>query len=171
MKRSPPPPQRRAARRRIAGRAQQDHILDPYQRQRKLHDGTRCPQCGALYQDGRWQWTAMPQAVQEELCPACRRINDRFPAGIVNLRGAFARAHREELIRVARHQEEAEKAEHPLNRIMSIEEEPDGTVVNTTDIHLPRRIGEALERAFSGALDFRYEEDGYFVRVTWRRET
>jgi hypothetical protein len=171
MKRLTLPPQRRGAQRRIAGHAQQDHILDPYQRQQKLHEGTRCPQCSAFYQDGRWQWSAMAGASHEELCPACRRIHDEFPAGIVRLRGAFARAHREELIRLARHQEEAEKAEHPLNRIMSVEDDPESTVINTTDIHLPRRIGEALERAFHGALDFHYDENGYFVRVTWRRET
>ena len=38
---------RPARSRRIAGRAQQDHILDPYQRQRKMHEGTAGPQCGA----------------------------------------------------------------------------------------------------------------------------
>jgi hypothetical protein len=35
--------------RRIAGHAQQDHILDPYQGKKKLHEGTVCPQCGAVY--------------------------------------------------------------------------------------------------------------------------
>ncbi len=170
MKRSQLPPQRPAATRRFAGRAQQDHILDPYQRQQKPHEGTRCPQCGVVFEEGRWQWAAGGEARHEELCPACRRINDKFPAGIVTLKGRFARAHRQELIRVARNQEETEKAEHPLNRIMSIEDDNEGILINTTDIHLPRRIGEALERAFHGELEFSYEEDGYFVRVNWTRE-
>lgn len=34
--------------RRIAGYAQRDHILDPYQGKKKLHEGTVCPQCGAV---------------------------------------------------------------------------------------------------------------------------
>jgi hypothetical protein len=43
-------------------------------------------------------------------------------------------------------------------------------VITTTDIHLPRRIGEALHRAYEGDLDFHYEEEAYSIRVTWRRE-
>jgi hypothetical protein len=38
---------------------------------------------------------------------------------------------------------------------------------NTTDIHLPRRIGEAVKRAFHGTLDEHFDEGGYFVRVNW----
>ncbi len=171
MKRTNLPPQKEASKRRIAGHAQQDHILDPYQRRQKLEDGTLCPQCGAAYRHGRWQWAARAKTDHEELCPACRRINDKFPAGILALKGAFARDHREELIHLARHQEEAEKTEHPLNRIMSIEEGPSEILIKTTDIHLPRRIGEAITRAFHGALEESFEEDGYFLRVTWRRES
>ena len=48
-----------------------------------------------------------------------------------------------ELINLARNEEAAEKSEHPLNRIASIEQVDAGIVIKTTDIHLPRRIGEA----------------------------
>jgi hypothetical protein len=48
----------------------------------------------------------------------------------------------------------------------SIEEEPHGIVITTTDIHLPRRIGEAVKRAFHGEIEDRFEKDGDFVRVT-----
>jgi hypothetical protein len=64
--------------------------------------------------------------------------------------------------------EEAEKADHALNRIMGLEERDDTIVITTTDIHLPRRIAEALKRAFRGRLELHYEEDGYFLRATWR---
>ena len=151
MKQSNLGPRRPRTTRRIAGHAQQDHILDPYQAQQKLHESTICPQCSAVYHDGRWQWVMRAENAREELCAACRRINDAFPAGIVTLRGDFARDHNEEMIRLARHQEEAEKKEHPLNRIIGIEEDTRGIVINTTDIHLPRRIGEAVRRAPSTA--------------------
>jgi hypothetical protein len=153
--------------RRIAGHAQQDHILDPYQGKKKLQEGTVCPQCGAIYHDARWQWLAKGAGSVEELCAACRRINDKFPAGILTLHGAFAGEHKQEMLRLARHQEEVEKKEHPLNRIMSIEEDAESITINTTDIHLPRRIGETVKRAFHGKLDAHFEEDGYFVRVNW----
>ena len=42
-----------------------------------------------------------------------------------------------------------------------------GIVIQTTDIHLPRRIGEAAERAFHGSLEEQFDERGYFVRVDW----
>ena len=156
---------------RIAGHAQKDHILDPYQRQQKLDDDTICPQCGAVYHKGRWQWEARPEHGHEALCPACRRINDKFPAGVVELRGSLGHQRKEEIVHLARYQEETEKSEHALNRIINIEEDADGIVINTTDIHLPRRIGEAVERAFHGSLCENSDEGGYFVRVIWTART
>jgi hypothetical protein len=109
MKQSNLRSQRPRTTRRLSGRAQQDHILDPYQREQKLHNRTVCPQCGAVYHGGRWQWVTKAEVAFEELCAACRRINDKFPAGVVTLQGEFARKHKEEMVRLARHQEEAEK--------------------------------------------------------------
>jgi hypothetical protein len=71
---------------------------------------------------------------------------------------------------IIHHQEEVEKKEHPLNRIMTIEDVPDGIAINTTDIHLPRRIGEAMKRAFHGEFNMHFDEHGYFVRVNWQRQ-
>ena len=160
--------QPRRSGRRIAGRAQRDHILDPYQARQKMSEPTACRQCGAVYHHGRWQWGQRPAGAHEDLCPACHRINDGLPAGIVTLHGPVTPQHREAIIGLARNQEEAEKGEHPLNRIISVEEKAEGLVIATTDIHLPRRIGEALERAFQGTLDMHFDEAGYFVRVDWR---
>jgi len=74
------------------------------------------------------------------------------------------------MIRLARHQEEAEKKEHPLNRIINVETDAEGIVITTTDIHLPRRIGETIKRAFHGEVEEQFEKDGYFVRVNWTPE-
>jgi hypothetical protein len=106
----------------------------------------------------------------EELGPACRRIEDELPVGVVTLRGDFAREHKEEMIHLARRQEAAEKKEHPLNRIINIEESVEGIVITTTDIHLPRRIGQAIQRAFHGQIDDIFDKGGCFVRVNWTRD-
>ena len=78
--------------------------------------------------------------------------------------------HKDEILHLARRQEEQEKAEHPLHRIMDVETRENAIVVRTTDIHLPRRIGEVLRHAFHGDLDFHYEEEAYFIRVKWSRD-
>jgi hypothetical protein len=94
-----------------------------------------------------------------------------LPAGVVSLRGGFARAHKDEIVGLVRNEEAAEKAEHPLNRIMAIADIDDGIEIQTTDIHLPHRLGRAIERAFHGDLDTHFDETGYFVRVDWHRPT
>jgi NMD protein affecting ribosome stability and mRNA decay len=162
-----PNPQRRGATRRIAGRAQQDHIRDPYEFRQKLAEGAVCSECGAVFQEGRWQWAVGAEHAPRQICAACRRIADKFPAGIVTLRGPVVQSQKDDMIRLVRNQENLEKTEHPLNRIISIDEDPQGLVITTTDIHLPRRIGEAVKRAFHGALEIDFDEGGYFVRVNW----
>jgi NMD protein affecting ribosome stability and mRNA decay len=154
--------------RRIAGRAQNDHMLDPYQARQKLQEPTVCPQCGAVYHHGRWQWGRSPEGARQDVCPACHRINDGLSAGIVTLHGPVARPRKQEIVGLARHEEAAERVEHPLNRIIRIEDTEDGLVISTTDIHLPRRIGTALKRAMHGTLDMHFDDAGYFVRVDWR---
>ena len=157
--------------RRIAGHAQDDHIIDTYKLRKKLSDPTRCPRCGAVYHEGRWQWEqgSLPPIHHEELCAACHRIDDNYPAGIVTLNDPNLPDHKSEIVALVRNLERAEKGEHPLNRIMAIEDQgEDQLVITTTDIHLPRRIGDALERAFHGHLKVHYDEGNYFVRVDWR---
>jgi hypothetical protein len=113
-----------------------------------------------------------PAGAHEELCQACHRINDEYPAGIVTLEGPAVKEHGEEIVNLARNLEQAEKQEHPLNRIIAIDKErPDKLVITTTDVHLPRRIGTAIHHAFHGDLKLHLDEDDYFIRVDWTRES
>ncbi len=146
-----------------------EHVHDPYRMRKKIQEPAFCSQCDAVYDKGRWIWSERPAGAKAESCPACKRIGDNQPAGIVNLSGDFLAEHNDEVINLARNEEEKEKGQHPLHRIMSIEDGKDGTTITTTDIHLARRIGEALKSAYDGDLDYHYEEEAYFIRVNWSR--
>jgi hypothetical protein len=113
---------------------------------------------------------ARPTNPHEALCPACQRVRDEDPAGYLTLTGRFLQEHQEEILNVARNEERDEKAEHPLHRIMHITPQGDGFLITTTDLHLPRRIGEALHHAYQGELDFHYVEEGSILRVSWMRD-
>jgi hypothetical protein len=152
----------------------QDRLLrelvhDPYKSKRKLKEPSVCPTCFAVYHDGRWQWRERPTGAGEEACPACARTTDHYPAGQVIITGPFSKEHRGELLNLAWNLEKKAKAEHPLDRIMGIEEREDTVIVETTDIHLPRAIGEALQRAYEGELSYHYNEEEYYLEVNWKR--
>ena len=146
-----------------------DKRHDPYQAKRKYHEPTVCRDCGGVFHHGRWQWASVPLMAHLALCPACRRTRDKSPAGFVTLTGRFFDAHREELMRLVRNEAEHERLEHPLNRIMQIDEGADRVKISTTDVHLPQRIGEALKHAYDGELDLQYGKDEYTVLVRWHR--
>ena len=122
-----------------------------------------------MYRDGRWRWGSPPADAKRVLCPACQRIRDGYPAGRVSLSGDFVGEHREELVGLIRGVEERESKEHPLKRIMEIAESEDGLTVTTADSGLSRNIGDALERAYAGELDYEYPDDGDLLRVRWVR--
>lgn len=148
-----------------------ERVHDPYKTRLKLPEPTVCPQCGAAWQAGRWQWAeARPEGANEELCQACHRINDQYPAGELTLSGNFLSAHKEEITHLITNTEKVENQEHPLHRIMAIEEQDGKIVITTTDIHLPRRIGQAIFSAYEGDFDFHYDDQGYFFRAKWCRE-
>ena len=151
-----------------------DRVLDSmdkdvYGLKGKLGDPTACSDCGAVYRKGRWVWAAAPADAARTKCPACRRVADDYPAGIVTLSGEFAREHADEIRGLVAHVEEREKKEHPLKRIMANEQGPDALVVKTTNARLARGIGEALEHAYRGELDYRFTETENVLRVDWRR--
>lgn len=142
---------------------------DPYKAREKHPEPTVCPDCEAVYRDGRWQWVEGPFGIPSTVCPACQRIRDDYPAGYVTLKGEFLAEHREEILSLARNLEEREKVDHPLKRIMAIREEEDGLVVTTTDMHLARLVGESIYRAYQGEIDYQYSKEGNVLRVVWNR--
>jgi len=146
----------------------QEHEHDAYKANGKLSEPTICLQCGAVFHQGRWQWCQPPANAHRAMYPACHRIHDHFPAGFLTLQGEFFRAHRDEIMHLARNHEHHEREERPLQRIMAVEEKDGTTLVTTTDIHLARGIGEALHHAYQGELEFHYNREQNLLRVSWK---
>ena len=142
---------------------------DPYRLTKKPPAPAVCPTCEAVFANGRWTWDRPPEDAIDHQCPACQRIHDKFPAGYVMIKGEFMKEHRDEIIALITKKEDREKAEHPLQRIMAIEDVREGLQVTTTDSHLARGIGEALHDAYKGDLKLRYSRDENLLRATWKR--
>ena len=146
------------------------HKEDPYVSTRKPAGPTVCPECKAVFMEGRWTWQRPPSDAAEMSCPACQRIRDEFPAGYVTIKGEFFKQHKDEIVRLMENHEKKEKAARPLQRIMAMDQKRDGFEVQTTDSHLARGIAEALHDAFKGDLKVRYSRDENLVRAVWKRE-
>ncbi len=155
-----------------AGGVLKEKVHDPYRAGEKPHEELCCPGCGVQYRSGRWVWATKDAGeLKQQSCPACRRISDNYPAGEFILSGGFLGAHRDEILATIRHIEETERSEHPLNRIMSIEDKDDVLTIRTTDLHLPHRIAHALKDAWGGEMKTHYDTEGCFTRVQWERNT
>jgi hypothetical protein len=135
----------------------------------KLPQPAACKVCGAVFHKGRWQWSERPAGAHETTCPACLRIQDKRPAGYLTLSGPFFVQHQDEILHLARHTEAHEKAEHPLHRIMAIEDRGDDVVVTTTAMEMARAIGTAINNAYQGTLSYHYTDQTDLLRVDWRR--
>ena len=138
----------------------------------KLPTVTACPTCGATYREGRWTWQAAPADAREQTCPACERIAERYPAGVLRVEGAFAARHRDDLIGLLRNVEERERSRHPLKRIIKIATRRNGFVAETTDGKLAQSLGRALHKAYAGELEHppTTAEIENLVRVRWMRD-
>jgi NMD protein affecting ribosome stability and mRNA decay len=147
----------------------QEKRHDAYQEQGKWAEGTVCTECNALYSDGRWSWKETEQSVNKVICPACRRIAERYPAGYIEISGPFSLATREEILSLVHHVEQQEKSEHPMERIVSVTDEKNHVLIITTGTHVARRIGEALCRSYKGEFSCKYSEGEDVVRLSWQR--
>jgi len=146
-------------------------VQNSYIEKRKLPEPSVCPDCGAIFDKGRWQWGSAKENAYKHNCPACRRIRERVPAALLTLGGDYFLVHRDEIMRLVHNKEEKEIKDHPLERIMGIEQldETNQTVISFTGIHLARSTGDALSHAHKGTLEYKYtDKDGVLI-AHWAR--
>ena len=149
----------------------QEREHDPYRETEKWPEPTVCSRCGALFSEGRWSWRAAPAQANRVVCPACQRLEDNYPAGFLELSGHFLASHGKEILNLVRNEERQEKELHPMERIMSLDQDGERISITTTGVHIARRIGEAVSRAYQGELSFSYGEGDKTIRLSWHRDT
>ena len=147
----------------------QERVHDPYQSREKYREPTVCPDCTAVFHNGRWQWGPVPDGAHRHRCPACARIHDRVPAGILTIEGDYFAAHKAEILSLVHHHEAQENVEHPLERIIAIDEQGQGATISFTGVHLARGTGEALRHACHGELTIDFSDKDDLIRVSWKR--
>jgi len=147
-----------------------EYIHDPYFTKKKYPDPSVCEKCGVVFHEGIFQWLEPPPPEAKKMvCPACRRIEDRYEGGIVVLEGDFLASHKDEIMNLIKNVADKEMAYRPLERIIKIEDGGNRITITTTYEHLARRIGEAVNRAYKGKLNFQYPEGQKYIRVHWER--
>ncbi len=154
-------------------------INDPYLDRSQYKDPTICPTCGLVYHGKTWKKDEnLKKQLQKDgkvdykECPACRKIKDNYPLGIIYLSGDYVKDefHRNEILNLVRHEAEKEENSNPLSRIMSIEDDKNGyLVIKTTTEGLAARIGKAIQRAHKGNLELKFSDDQKLLRVIWER--
>ena len=137
-----------------------------------------CRECGAIYASRRWynpdsvtstkHRFALP--ARETTCPACKQASDGEPQGFLYVDGEFVTTHREEVENLIRNEVERAGEDNPLARIIAFKE-GDGhkLVVTTTTEHLVQRLGQALEKAFGGEVQYDFSHENKLARVNWER--
>ncbi len=150
---------------------------DPYISDQAMKEPSVCTSCNALYRNKRWSLD--PQAAENfetkgeaiwVTCPACKKIAESYPEGVVTLRGEYLWQHEEEIFNMLKNEEATAMAKNPLERIMSMSREEDTLIIETTEEKLAEHLGRALHKAHHGDLQVSHDSDHRVCRVTWERQ-
>ncbi len=151
---------------------------DPYRDDLSLPEPSLCERCQAVWRKGKW---SLDPEVRKEalrfkkphkvLCPACRRAEDGYPAGMLYLKGAFLFSHKDEILNRIKNEEAAALVKNPLDRIIRLEDKgEEGILVETASDRLATKLGKVVAKAFGGDLSIRFSEREKLVRVYWNRD-
>jgi RNase P subunit RPR2 len=151
---------------------------DPYLPRGASRSVSMCEGCRAVYMNKRWYagnvvfTTAKKKSeIVTVVCPACMKIRDNFPGGIVTLKGDYVLPHKTDLMNLVRNEEERAHELNPLERVIAVKENGLGSIViSTTNEKLAQHIGRAIKKAFHGDVSYRWSHDNKLARVDWIRE-
>jgi hypothetical protein len=129
--------------------------------------------CGAVFSNKHWHHnknSKNEKFTKMIVCPACRRIREHNPAGIVALRGSFLVEHAAEINNLINNIEQSSVERNPLCRVMETNLEKQGLVITTTDGKLAQKIGREVYKSHGGELHMLWNHSEDLVRVNWTRQ-
>ncbi|MDD2272197.1 MAG: BCAM0308 family protein [Desulfuromonadaceae bacterium] len=145
--------------------------LDVYKESGGVKGGGYCG-CGAVFSNKRWRYgekDEVPAGGQALVCPACRRIADQNPAGIVALSGSYFTEHKAEIDNQINNTAHGAARKNPLGRVMDTSFEKESVIIKTTDAKLAEKIGREVFRSHAGELNITWSDADSPVRVNWSR--
>ncbi len=144
---------------------------DPYLPKGGYREAAFCRECGAVYRNKRWSVgeTMASAGMHDVLCPACLRMHDHNPAGIVTLSGEYLRQKTDAIMNDIKHIEAKFRQKNPLGRIMEINSVEGSLVISTTEDKLAQKMGREIYKAHKGELHYQWVHDQDMVRVSWSR--
>lgn len=134
-----------------------------------------CEWCYSVYRNKRWyadqrifMEVSKKHGVIKVVCPACLKMRDNFPGGILTLKGKGILLYKKDLMNLIRNEEERARGLNPLERIMSIREDGYGNIIiSTTNEKLAQRLGREIKKAFHGSVSYHWSHDNKLLRVDW----
>ncbi|MHB1397984.1 MAG: BCAM0308 family protein [Trichloromonadaceae bacterium] len=149
---------------------------DPYLPEAGPKEPGFCPGCQALYQNKHWAFDAEALAtarasgeIIEATCPACQKIAESYPEGVVTLSGGYLWAHEEEIRNLLANEEEKARGRNSLLRIMRITRTEESLTIETTEKKFAEHLGRAVHKAHQGELKVNRGNDQGASRVHWER--
>ena len=152
--------------------------FDPYLAKGGPHEMAICKKCHAIYHKKRWffdkavyEENINKKITQKVLCPACQKIKDKFPGGIIILKGEFLKnkEERDEVLGLVKNEEELAKSINPLARIIEIRKKASEINITTTNEKLAQRLGRAIYKAHKGKVKYNWSHDVKLLRVDWEK--
>ena len=157
-------------------RKSMDTSSDPYLLTRGLNGGAVCTKCHSVLQKKRWTINdelyikkASMKGTVKVHCPACKKMKDRFPGGILKLGGNFLREHRDEIMKLVKNEEQRARGFNPLERIIGVSDIESGIEITTTNEKLAQRLGKSLQRSFQGKVVYKWSSGTKLLRAEWNR--
>ncbi|MCS6897461.1 MAG: BCAM0308 family protein [Nitrospira sp.] len=148
---------------------------DPYAMLKAPKGPVICRSCHAIYADKRWYLDRIEagqlltsRSTRTLLCPACQKIRDDYPEGIVTLKWADLQKHEVEIRNLIANVEERALSVNPLERVMKITRVGEDLEVQTTSDRLAQRLGRELVKAYKGRATTRWAHQDVLARVTWQ---